>query len=189
MEDSDSNEKQLINDILNGQREQYRHLVDRYAPMVFHIVRKYVDEEAEVEEQAQQIFVKCYERLDSFRKESKFSSWLYMLAKNHCLDYVKNVRRNNKRMSEMEDAALEMEMKDEETPETRLVRMEWQQSVHKALEKITPDNAQAFLLKYRDGMTYKAMSGRLGVSVSALKVRVHRARKELIDHLETNSGL
>lgn len=184
---SKKEEFELIRNILDGQQSLYKRLVDRYAPMVFHIVRRFEDDEDEVEELAQQIFVKCYERLDSFNQNSRFSSWLYMIAKNHCRDYAKNIRRKNKRFSEMEEHTLDGIMPETEDPARSLENKEWAQLLDEALNAISPDYSQAFLYKYRDDMTYKAMSKRMDVSVSALKVRVHRARKELKEYIENKS--
>jgi len=170
----------LIEDILNGNRESYRLIVDRYSPMVFHVVRKFEKDEDEVNELAQQIFVKAYEKLDSFNRRSRFSSWLYILAANHCRDYVKDIRRSNQRFGEMEDDFLERHMVDQEpNPSRELEETEWNELLKRALDHLSRDYSEPFLLKYRDGMSYEVMSDRLGVSVSALKVRVHRARKEL----------
>ncbi len=184
---SKKEEFQLIRNVLDGKTELYEQLVDRYAPMVFHIVRRFVNDEDEVEELAQQIFVKCYERLDKFSMNSKFSSWLYMIAKNHCRDYVKNIRRQNKRFSEMEEHVLENNFPETERPDQQFQAAEWSQLLEEALDAISPDYSQAFLYKYRDDMTYQAMSDRMDVSVSALKVRVHRARKELKEYIENKT--
>lgn len=183
MKHTKEEEFQLIKDILGGQQELYRKLVDRYAPIVFHIVRKFEKDEDEVEELAQQIFVKAYERLDSFDMKSRYSSWLFVLAKNHCRDYARDIRRKKKRFSEMDEQNLEMYLVREETPEHLIVAQQWQEVLDEALNKITSDYAQAFLFKYRDNMTYQAMAEKLNVTVSALKVRVHRGRKELIEYI------
>lgn len=180
-------EAQLIREILGGKQDKYRILVDRYAPMVFHIVNRFVDREQDAEELAQEIFVKTYERLSSFSGQSKFSSWLYMIAKNHCRDYAKNIRRQNKSFSEMEEYDLERQMGYNESPDQDLERKEWTELLQEGLERITQDYAEAFLLKYKNGMTYEAMSKRLGASVGALKVRVYRAKKELKEFLDQNS--
>lgn len=186
--DERKQEAQLIQDILNnGERDKYRILVDRYAPMVFHIVNGFVDREQDAEELAQEIFVKTYERLSSFKEQSKFSSWLYMIAKNHCRDYAKNIRRQNKSFSEMENHDLEQQMGHYESPDHDLERKEWIELLKEGLDTITKDYAEAFLLKYEDDMTYEAMSKRLGASVSALKVRVYRAKKELKEFMDQNT--
>lgn len=172
-------EEQLINKILGGETDRYKILVDRYAPLVFSIVNDFVNNEEDAEEMAQAIFVKTYEKLSSFNQESKFSSWLYMIAKNHCRDYAKNIRRENKTFSEMSEPRLEQKLQDEHTTEETLEQKEWIELLRKGLDAVSEEYAEAFLMKYEDNMTYKAMSGRLGASVSALKVRVYRAKKEL----------
>lgn len=187
MDDSKEKEFQLIQDILDGQQDRYRILVDRYAPMIFSIVGKFVNRQSDKEELAQQIFVKAYERLESFKRQSKFSSWLYTLARNHCLDYAKNVRRSNKEFGAMDEGELEEKMKVEDLPDSQMESKEWKTILEEALAFITPMYAEAFLMKYRDNMTYKAMSQRLEVTESALKARVHRARKELQAYIKENT--
>ncbi|HEX6982120.1 MAG TPA: sigma-70 family RNA polymerase sigma factor [Balneolaceae bacterium] len=181
------NEIRLVRDILNGKRDHYRVLVDRFAPMVFHIVNGFVDKEDDARELAQEIFVKTYERLPSFNEKSRFSSWLYMIAKNHCRDYAKNIRRKNKSFSEISKYDLEQQMEYQKAPDHNMETNEWIMIMREGLNKITSDYAEAFLMKYESGMTYKAMSSRLGVSESALKVRVYRAKKELKVFIEKNS--
>lgn len=172
-------EIQLIDNILSGETDLYKVLVDRYAPMVFSIVNDFVNNDEDAEELAQAIFVKTYERLSSFNRESKFSTWLYMIAKNHCRDYAKNIRRKNKTFSDMPEHDLEQKLKDEQITDKTLDQKEWIDLLKKGLDTISDEYAEAFLMKYEDNMTYKAMSDRLDASVSALKVRVYRAKKEL----------
>lgn len=183
----ESREPQLIDDILSGDHEKYRLLVDRYAPLVFSVVRRFESDPDEIQELGQQIFVKAYEKLDQFKKRSKFSSWLYMLAKNHCRDYADNIRRQNLRFSEMENKEVEQNLGQGDSAEYRIQNIEWKQLLDRALNSISEDHATAFLMKYQDGMTYQVMAERLDVTVSALKVRVHRARKELKQFIETNT--
>lgn len=180
MTDQNPAETQLITEIIAGDRENYRKIVDRYSPMVFYVIRSYEKDEEEVKELAQQIFVKAYERIDSFNGKSKFSSWLYSLAMNHCRDYKKNVRRNHLRFSEIESDFLDKKMMDLNFATcSDLEALEWKRVLDQAIFSLKGDHSEPFLLKYRDGMSYEVMSERLGVGISTLKVRVHRARKEL----------
>ncbi|MDZ7680543.1 MAG: sigma-70 family RNA polymerase sigma factor [Fodinibius sp.] len=176
-----------MEDILEGDRDRYRTLVDRYAPMVFSVVNEFVDSETDAEELAQEIFVKTYERLSSFKGQSKFSSWLYMIAKNHCRDYAKNVRRKNKRLGDVNENELDNQLEYSDTPDRKMERKEWIEVLKEGLDSINKDYAEAFLMKYENNMSYKAMSKRLDVSVSALKVRVYRAKKELKTFFESQS--
>lgn len=183
---SKEEEFQIIENIRDGDRNRYQDLVDEYASMVFSIVTRFADREEEKKELAQQIFVKAYERLESFKYNSKFSSWLYTLARNHCLDYAKNVRRDNKEFSEMDDRVLEQEMSNQNGSLDDIENREWKELLEQALGTIKPLYAEAFLMKYRENMSYKAMAKRLDASESALKVRVHRARKKLKEYIEEN---
>lgn len=185
--DKTEDEVQLVEDILDGKRHKYRVLVDRYSPMVFSVVNRFVDNEQDAEELAQAIFVKTYERLSSFEGNSKFSSWLYMIAMNHCRDYAKNVRRNNQNFSEMDEHALQRKLEGEDSADREIERQQWIELLRKGLDSISKDYAVAFSLKYEHNMSYKAMSKRLGASVSALKVRVYRAKKELKTFINENS--
>ncbi|HKK46813.1 MAG TPA: sigma-70 family RNA polymerase sigma factor [Balneolaceae bacterium] len=185
--DKREEELQLIRDIKEGNRDGYRILVDRYAPMIFKVVNRFVDHNDDAEELAQQIFVKTYERLSSFKGDSKFSSWLYMIAMNHCRDYARNVRRQNSRFSEMDDQKLDRHLENHDSPDHEIERQEWLELLQEGLDHIAEDYAEAFLLKYENNMTYKAMAKRLDASVSALKVRVYRAKKELKTFIEQRS--
>jgi RNA polymerase sigma-70 factor (ECF subfamily) len=148
--------------------------------MVFDLAHQYADTPEDAEDLAQDAFLRAYRRIGDLKNPDRFASWLYGIALNRCRDYAKNVRRETyafSRTEEQEDAdALpgKTRAQDEE-----LMSEERSEQLWAALDELSSTYATPFLLKYRDGMTYKAMSKRLDVSVSALKVRVHRARKKL----------
>lgn len=166
--------------VQNGNRDAFRVLIERYEGMVFDLTHQYADAPTDAEDLAQDVFTRAYRRIDDLEKPDRFSSWLYGIALNRCRDYAKNVRRETyafSRTEERDDAdALPSGARSQD--ET-LVAEERSHQLWAALEELSSTYATPFLLKYRDGMTYKAMSKRLDVSVSALKVRVHRARKKL----------
>lgn len=181
-------EYRLIRKILAGSSEDYRVLVNRYSPMVFHIVRRFETNEADVKDLAQEIFVKTYDQLSQFNGKARFSSWLYTLAMNHCRDYAKNIRRQNKNFSELEEKQLEDELQEDRQADQPILESEQKKALQKALGRLQPEYAEPLLLKYQNGLTYESISEQTGVTVSALKVRVHRARKELRRMLLTQDG-
>ena len=178
-------EKETIRRILSGNVEEYSYVIDSYAPMVFHVVRRFVKDNDEAEEIAQQIFVKTYEKLEKFDMKSKFSTWLYSLSMNHCRDYAKNIRRTNKNFSDMNEEDIMSKLSSENNPSQALEVKETNKLLNEALTHIKPEFAEAFLLKYGEDISYNEMSLRLNVTVSALKLRVFRARKELKAYLES----
>lgn len=177
---------QIIEQIKNGDQQKYSLLVDRYSAMVFGIVKQYVSDQSTVEELAQEIFVKIFERISDFKSKSRFSTWLYSVARNHCRDYAKNIRRKNKSFDQMADQ-YEQQAGSVESPEQDFLRNEWSQILDKGLETITPEYAEAFLMKYRAGMPYGVMAEQLGASKTALRQRVFRAKKELKTFIQQHS--
>lgn len=179
----------IVSEILNGKTELYKNIVDRYSPMLFHIVRSFEKNEEEVKGLVQEIFVKIYMRLDQFNGNSKFSSWMYTIGLNHCRDYAKNIRRSNMRFSEMDEDFAEREISESDQPDEEMEKAEQKKSLYDAVKKLSPDKSAPLLMKYRDGMSYKAISEEMNISESALKVRVHRARSELKQLLENGQML
>lgn len=174
--DSDSD---IVKNILNGKKDEYRYLVDKFSPMIFHIVRSFEKNDQEVKGMVQEIFVKAYTKLGSYRNNAKFSTWIYSIATNHCKDYAKNIRRKNNRFSEMENGFAESEVSKDPRPDEHVERDESKNLLLQAIASLPTEQSEPLLMKYRDGMSYKAISEQMHVSESALKVRVYRARSEL----------
>jgi len=171
--------------VQNGDRAAFRVLIERYEGMVFDLAHQYADSPEEAEDLAQDAFLRAFRRIGDLRKPDRFSSWLYGIALNRCRDYAKNVRRETYAFSRTEEQDQADALPGNSCrQDDELVAEEESEQLWAALEELSSTYATPFLLKYRDGMTYKAMSKRLDVSVSALKVRVHRARKKLRNLLE-----
>jgi RNA polymerase sigma-70 factor, ECF subfamily len=175
---------EILDRIRGGEKELFRVIMDRYASLVFHVVRRYESDNEAMQERAHEIFLKTWERMESFRGESEFSSWLYRLAHNHCLDQHRRRTHHNEFFTELPGDFRE-EMKDTNPgPDSILETGDRAEALWKALRLVGDDYAVPLLMKYRDGMSYEDISEDLNVPVGALKVRVHRARRQLKQHLE-----
>jgi len=173
----------------DGDPDAFEILIERYQGMVFDLAHQYGDTPEDAEDLAQDVFLKAYRRIDDLRSPDRFASWLYGIALNRCRDYAKNVRRETYAFSRTDDQEETTVTDDtQRRQDDQLVAEERAHQLWDVLEELSPTYATPFLLKYRDGLTYKAMSKRLDASVSALKVRVHRARKKLRSLLEERHG-
>ena len=172
--------------VQDGDRDAFRVLIERYEGMVFDLAHQYAGSTEDAEDLAQDAFLRAYRRIEDLKNPDRFSSWLYGIALNRCRDYAKNIRRETYPFSRTEEQE-EADALPGGTPgqDEELITEERSEQLWAALDELSSTYATPFLLKYRDGLTYKAMSKRLDVSVSALKVRVHRARKKLRNLLET----
>ncbi len=184
MSSCEIDDQKVISDIQSGNTEQFRLIVDRYAPVVFHIVRRFEKDEIHVKERAHEIFLKIYERLNSYNGDSAFSSWVYMVALNYCRDDYRKEQRRNKRMDEYGEELSDSWFESEDNPEHDMINRETAGLLDAGIKKLKPDYALPLIMKYREGLSYEAISEVLNVSVSALKVRIHRARNELKNILE-----
>jgi RNA polymerase sigma-70 factor (ECF subfamily) len=165
--------------VREGEASAFRVLVERYEGMVYDLTRQYATSGEDAEDLAQDAFMRAYRRIDALRNPDRFASWLYGITLNRCRDYAKNVRRETYPFSRTEAADEDATPSALERQDHQVERDERSQKLWEAIESLSSTYSVPFLMKYRDGMTYKAMSKRLDVSVSALKVRVHRARKKL----------
>lgn len=173
--------------VQEGDRDAFQVLIERYEGMVFDLTHQYADSPEDAEDLAQEAFIKAYRRIGDLHNPDRFASWLYGITLNHCRDYTKNVRRETYAFSRTDREDTDILARDAEAQDEKLIADERGKELWAALGQLSSTYATPFLLKYRDGLTYKAMSKRLDVSVSALKVRVHRARKKLRNMLEEPS--
>lgn len=172
--------------VREGDREAFRPLIERYEGMVYDLAHRFSDRSADSEDLAQEIFLRAYERIGHLEDPERFSSWLYSMALNYCRDYAKNVRRETYPMSETEQSE-DDRRSDQRSVVDRLLIDEASDRLWEALDGLDPKYLVPLLLKYRDDLPYAVISERMDVSESALKVRVHRARKRLRERLYSDS--
>lgn len=176
----------LVGRAQNGDREALGVLLERYRGMVFDLTTQYATVSGDAEDLAQDAFLNAFEHIENIESPSRFASWLYGIALNRCRDYAKNKRRSTHAFTDTPAEAKNLPASDQMRSDSTLHRSEDADRIWGALRMLSPTYAVPFLLKYRDGLTYKAMSERMEVSVSALKVRVHRARKKLQTQLKSD---
>ncbi|MBP3191385.1 RNA polymerase sigma factor [Natronogracilivirga saccharolytica] len=184
MKSNDLPDPEIINRILDGEKELYRVIIQRYTTLVLHVVRRYETDTQQSEEMAHDVFLKVYERLGQFRGNAAFSSWIYRLAHNHCLDQTRRNKYRQTIYTEMPDHNTK-DMEDLSASADKAILAEDTSAILEwAMGKISDKYIVPLLMKYRDGFSYDEISRDLKVPVGALKVRVHRARKELKNYLE-----
>ncbi len=176
--DSDS---QVIAEIRAGDTARFEELVRRYQARVFATVRRYSRHEREVEDIVQEIFVKTYTRLDSWRGEAPFEHWLMRLAVRTCYDALRSHRRNR----EMPVTDLTDEEEDwisKQASGTADVGKEAEAArtlVSKVLDQLSPAHRLVITLLEIEEKSVKEIAQLTGWSVPLVKVRAFRARAEM----------
>jgi RNA polymerase sigma-70 factor, ECF subfamily len=181
---SSINDLELIQKIRSGQKELYGDLVRQYHNKVMGYCLSMLQNHSEAEEAAQDIFVKAYRSLPKFKGNSSFSTWLYRITTNHCLDLL---RKRNRRKTFSLDALIE----DEgdrihglfSTNAMAASQMEHRDLAGKILSTLPEDYRTILTLREADGLEYQEIAEVLNCSLDAVKGRLSRARKTLQENL------
>ena len=174
-------EADLIAAVLKGDAASFEPLVEKYSPRIFAMARRYARRESEVEDIAQEIWLKAFEKLGSFRGEAPFEHWLMRLAVRICYDFLRGHQRNREmtfsELSEPEEDWLDRfltqpESSEENAEAARLL-------VNRVLEQLSPTARLVITLAEIEQLPMKEVARLTGWSVPLAKVRAFRARAEM----------
>jgi RNA polymerase sigma-70 factor (ECF subfamily) len=183
MEHRDDNH--YIQQVIAGDTTAYAALVNRHKDLVFSIVLKIVQNREDAEEVAQDVFVKAFQKLITFRRDSRFSTWLYRIAFNEAISKTRLKRPPEVEIiDEISESAADEEIEDNVLG---LDREEQKKAVEMALKKLHPEDQLLIDLFYREGLPVGEISTITGLSESNVKVRMHRLRKKI--YVELNEIL
>ena len=171
-------DEQIIESIKKGNTTDFALLVDRYKDKGYSLLKKILRNEMDAEETLQDVFMKVFNSLDTFRFESKFSTWFYKITYNTGLTVVTSKKRQvEKEMSSIEDHYDLGEVDDKIYAESENVK----DYVLKLVDKLPPRNALVLILFYIDDMSLKDISEIFEISLVNTKVLLHRSRNSLRD--------
>ena len=125
----------------------------------------------------QEVFLKAYQRLNTFKHASQFYSWLYRIAINRCIDYMRRQSKHHVLIDE--PFCEEMFYREPANPLASLERSEFYRQLHAALPALTPNQRNVFVLRYQEDLPLKAIAHRLGRSTGTIKSHLFHARRTL----------
>ncbi|MDX1494449.1 MAG: sigma-70 family RNA polymerase sigma factor [Longimicrobiales bacterium] len=170
---------QVVRDVLEGDRDAYRLLVRRYADTLHGHALRMTGSHDEAADLVQRAFVKGYRKLSSCREPERVGAWLFRILSNLCKDHIRSRRR-----SQVPLAAVASVLPGDADPEADAAGAEIRSRLWGALDALTPEQKEAFVLKHVEGRSYEEMAAVMDLSVASLKMRVHRAREALRGLLE-----
>jgi RNA polymerase sigma-70 factor (ECF subfamily) len=172
-------DEQVVRDVLAGDRDAYRLLVRRYGDALYGHALRMVGSSDEAADLVQRAFVQGFKRLGSCREPQRVGAWLFRILANLCKDHARSASRR-----EVPLAGLEGIVRGASDPEADASAAETRRRVWNALESLTPEQREAFVLKHVEGRSYEEIAAVMDLSVASLKMRVHRAREALRGLLE-----
>ncbi len=175
-------ENEIIRSVLRGNVNDFEKLVTAYEKNVYNIALRMVGDPDDAADMTQETFIKAYRALSGFRGDSKFSSWLYRIASNVCLDFLRSRSRHPQvSLSTVdEDDRATFELPDmRQNPEEQLMKKLGMEAVRRGLEQLPEQQRQILVLRELGGLSYAELAQTLGLEEGTVKSRIFRARKRL----------
>jgi RNA polymerase sigma-70 factor, ECF subfamily len=174
-------EAELIAAVLKGDTASFEPLVQKYSPRVFATARRYARRESEIEDIAQEVWLKAFHKLKSFRGDAPFEHWLMRLAVRTCYDFLRGHQRNRESsfsdLSEPENDWLDRFVAQPESASEQADAAK--QLIERILEQLSPPARLVITLLEIEERSVKDISKLTGWSVPLVKVRAFRARAEM----------
>jgi RNA polymerase sigma-70 factor (ECF subfamily) len=178
----DLNEESIwLEQARQGDKVAFGKLIEAYQGPVYNLAYRMLSNSGEAEEAAQEAFIRAFTRLESYNPAHKFSTWLLSITSNYCIDQLRKRRALLLSIDEPLPPHPALSADQEKRPESQLIMNEQQAMVQSLLEELAPDYRQAVVLRYWHELSYEEIAEMMDTTVSAIKSRLFRARKQLAE--------
>ena len=172
----------LIDSIKNGDTNAYAKLVDRYKDLVYTLAIRMLKNREEAEEIAQDTFIKVFKSLDKFNGDSKFSTWIYRVAYNTCLDAIKKNKKHQNDVAIDEYTFNKLDTIDNALE--NIIKEERSVLIKNCINKLPEESSVILTLFYFEELSLEEISKVINIEANTVKVKLFRARKKLAVILE-----
>ena len=182
---ADLQDSELIQMTLEGQQEAFGRLVHRYQDRLYNSLIQIVRNEAEAEDVVQEAFISALTKLNTFQGKSGFYTWLYRIAFNNA---ISRLRKRKKVTHSLDGENEEMNWQlpsSDPLPDAEILQSERASQLSTALARLSEEHRSILVLREMDEMDYSAISEVLDLPVGTVRSRLHRARMQLKEILET----
>lgn len=175
-------DEQLVARVQQGDKRSFDLLVLKYQHKVMSLVRRFVKDQTEAEDVAQEAFIKAYRAINSFRGDSAFYTWLYRIAVNtakNALDARKRRPGSDVDIDDVEDFAFSDNLRVEENPETLLASEDMHRIIEETLAVLPEELRRALMLREFDGLSYEDIAEIMQCPIGTVRSRIFRAREAI----------
>ncbi|MDQ3928416.1 MAG: sigma-70 family RNA polymerase sigma factor [Chloroflexota bacterium] len=173
----------LVQAALGGDQLAFGELVTRYQSAVYNMAYRMLGDPTEAEDAAQEVFVRAWNQLHTFQLDRRFSTWLLSIASHYSIDLL----RRRKPQAPLDDVALFVQSDDPE-PEELAIRSEQSDMVRQLLDTLPDKYRSVTVLRYYNDLSYDEIARVTGLTESAVKTQLHRARKMLAEEMAEVNG-
>jgi len=174
MEDRTAHDRGLVRAVLDGDRDAFGELVERYQRMVAGVAWRYGATAGEIEDLVSEVFIKTYTQLGRYRPDHAFSTWLYRLAANHVVDHGRRAKKERGRVEMPADVADTSEGLEKDYAKRQRV-----EHLRTAMEELAPHYREVLFMVYVEGLKVDETARDLGLPSGTVKTRLMRGREAL----------
>lgn len=181
-------DQQLVERVQRGDKAAFDLLVSKYQRKIFRLLSRLIRDPAEIEDVAQEAFVKAYRALPNFRGESAFYTWLYRIAINTAKNYLVSQGRRAPTTTENEIEDAETfddgeQLRDLNTPDSMLLTKQVAEAVNRAIDQLPEDLRTAIVLRELEGLSYEEIAESMNCPIGTVRSRIFRAREAIAEEL------
>lgn len=189
-------ERLLIRRLQQRDEVAFSEVVALYQHKVYNLLYRMIGNNEEAEDLAQEVFVTVFKSIDSFRGESKFSTWLYRVAANHCKNRIKYLSRRSRTSGDGLDGVPEHSMEDAgsaplqshiDSPDQILEGLQLEKLLAQAIAALDEEHRLLIVLRDVEELSYQEISEITSLNEGTVKSRLHRARMAIKEHIERNT--
>jgi len=181
-------DQELVGRVQKGEKKAFDILVLKYQHKLIKLISRYIRDSSEVQDVAQESFIKAYRALPNFRGESAFYTWLYRIAINTAKNYlVAQGRRppdGDIDVMDAEQSSGDSVLKDYATPEHVLLRDDIEETVYRVIRQLPEDLRMAITLRELEGLSYEEIAEAMSCPVGTVRSRIFRAREAIDNKLK-----
>lgn len=169
-------DEELVLLMKSGDNRYFSVFADRYEKYILTRCKSYVKASDTAEDLTQEVMIKVFLQVSNFRKEAKLTTWLFSIIHNTCIDYLRSKKKrvHDVITEKLANEIFEMVDADEELPEEKTIEI-----LETLLDQMTPEGKLVLLLKYKEKHSIQDIQNSLGLSESAVKMRLKRAKETL----------
>ncbi len=184
-------DRELATLAAKGREPAFRELLSRYERPVFSLIFRMVRDRTLAEDLAQEAFIRAFNAIGSYKSSYKFSNWIFKIANNHTIDYLRKRKLDTISIhgsphasspDQIEQTRLVVESHDE-SPQQYVENKELGSQIEEAIGQLRPEYRSVILLRHVEGYAYDEIADMMDLPLGTVKTYLHRARHELKNHL------